>query len=66
MVLPSSYLTGESLMQDQIVAFHSPVPDLEALAQQTRAYIASSKATNTIRGYSSDWSDFVSWAADHQ
>jgi len=41
----------------------TPLPaDLQALIAKTCAFVAGSKSTNTLRGYRSDWADFVHWA----
>lgn len=34
--------------------------------EKTRALIAASKSPNTLRGYQSDWADFLGWTAAHQ
>ena len=50
-----------------LIVPHNPLPaDLEALVAKTRAFIAVSKSANTLRGYKSDWADFLSFTAEHQ
>jgi hypothetical protein len=47
-----------------LIVPHNPLPaDLEALVAKTRAFIAVSKSANTLRGYKSDWADFLSFTA---
>ena len=49
-------------MQD-LISVVNPTAELLALAEMTRAYISASRASKTIRGYQSDWTDFSRWAA---
>ena len=47
-----------------------PLPSLPAPValpslEQVREYIRASKATNTLRGYQSDWRDFCAWCEAH-
>lgn len=53
-------------MQTQIVSLHPQAAELDALIEKTRAYLATSKAQNTIRGYKSDWVDFSNWVEGHE
>ena len=53
-------------MEAQIVPINPPLASLEALAQKTRAFIASSKAANTIRAYRADWADFLTFTDYYQ
>jgi integrase len=39
---------------------------LEDLADQTRAYVAATRAASTLRAYASDWADFLAWCAAHR
>jgi site-specific recombinase XerD len=50
-------------MHDPIVPLNPPPANLEALVARTRAFVATSKSANTLRGYRSDWADWLSWAA---
>ncbi|MGA2351344.1 MAG: site-specific integrase [Terracidiphilus sp.] len=52
-------------MQEQIVP-RKPIPAaLESLIQRNRAFLVASKAPNTMRGYQSDWTDFLCFTAEH-
>jgi integrase len=48
-------------MTDLIGQGTDMVPSLE----QARDFIRASKAENTLRGYRSDWRDFIAWAEAH-
>lgn len=39
--------------------------ELEDLADQTRAYVAATRAASTLRAYASDWRDFLGWCEAH-
>ena len=39
--------------------------ELTLPSEQAREFIRASKAENTLRGYRSDWGDFIAWAEAH-
>ena len=39
--------------------------ELGAIGDQTRAYVAATRASSTLRAYASDWADFLDWCAAH-
>jgi integrase len=53
-------------MKDEIIPLNAPAADFEALVAKARAFVLASKSVNTLRGYRSDWSDWVNWTAAHQ
>ncbi len=42
-----------------------PLPALEALVNEARAYLAAAEAESTRRNYATDWRAFVAWCAVH-
>lgn len=44
----------------------SAVQLLDELMEQANTYIKSSKASNTVKGYRSDWEDFANWCTSLQ
>jgi hypothetical protein len=38
--------------------------ELEAIADQTRAFVDATRAPNTVRTYASDWRDFLKLASE--
>lgn len=59
-------LTGVYFMKKSIVSITHVPQDLEALVEKTRELIAASKSPNTLRGYLSDWTDFLGWSSNHE
>jgi integrase len=54
-------------MQENLVPLCSiSGSDTDALVSRTLAYIANCRAVNTIRGYTSDWTDFALWTIAHR
>lgn len=51
-------------MDQLITSNQSIAAELASTAEQARDYALNSKATNTRRGYQSDWNDFKTWTAE--
>lgn len=45
-----------------LMTVSNPTQEIAALAELTRAYISASRASQTVRGYQSDWADFSRWS----
>ena len=48
-----------------VVTDETQAVGLAGLMQSARSYIAQSKANNTLRAYSSDWTAFTTWCKSH-